>query len=596
MLNIDKLYKLDEPKALAIGNHPGIIQSVLDFDFLAGKELPSVIGIVGVRQKFLRFFWGNKEILLPGYLSIDDLDLDVKKEINLFIVAQSGRRVASVSQEALKKLPKAYGGMIFAEGVPERHANQIRTISKEENKFILGPASVGIVVGGICKLGAIGGTLPEQIVQAGILQKGSVAIISTSGGMINELINFIASKGSSISFAAAVGGERFPITRPVELVAQALADKKTKTIVYFGELGGTDEYEIAELLNNTESKKPLIAYIAGTFAESFESPPQFGHAKSLAQNQSETASAKKKILTEAGANVADSFSQFENKLAKLPKTSKSADIKKDSLARLEEIKTRKKALFVSRISSDKGGQVKILDTPLLDFVTTRSLSRIALSMFLGREPSSQKTVDFFDTCVRLLVDHGPQVAGAVNTMITARAGKDLTAALASGILTIGPRFGGAINQAAHGWFDAITHLESADSFVERHAQAKQYIPGIGHIKYRLDNPDPRVKLLMESFDSGTYTNFAKQVADITSRKKAQLILNVDGAIAGLLLDLLVTEENYSPADIKSLIDTDFCNAIFVYSRTVGLIAHHLEQQRLDENLFRLPNDQISSFD
>jgi citrate synthase len=131
--------------------------------------------------------------------------------------------------------------------------------------------------------------------------------------------------------------------------------------------------------------------------------------------------------------------------------------------------------------------------------------------------------------------------------------------------------------------------------VERHALSRQYISGIGHIKYRLDNPDPRVELLLSSFQSGTYTAFAKEVADITTRKKAQLILNVDGTIASLLLDILADEEKYSPAEIKALIDTDFCNAIFVYARTAGLIAHHLEQQRLDEGLFRLPNDLISSF-
>ena len=38
------------------------------------------------------------------------------------------------------------------------------------------------------------------------------------------------------------------------------------------------------------------------------------------------------------------------------------------------------------------------------------------------------------------------------------------------------------------------------------------------------------------------------------------------------------------------------DAIFIYARTAGLIAHHLEQQRLDEGLFRLPNDLIGSFE
>ena len=48
----------------------------------------------------------------------------------------------------------------------------------------------------------------------------------------------------------------------------------------------------------------------------------------------------------------------------------------------------------------------------------------------------------------LTADHGPAVSGAHNTIVTARAGKDLISSLTSGLLTIGPRFGGALDDAA----------------------------------------------------------------------------------------------------------------------------------------------------
>lgn len=41
-----------------------------------------------------------------------------------------------------------------------------------------------------------------------------------------------------------------------------------------------------------------------------------------------------------------------------------------------------------------------------------------------------------------------RLAGAHNTIVTSRAGKDLVSCLVSGLLTIGPRFGGAIDDAA----------------------------------------------------------------------------------------------------------------------------------------------------
>lgn len=49
---------------------------------------------------------------------------------------------------------------------------------------------------------------------------------------------------------------------------------------------------------------------------------------------------------------------------------------------------------------------------------------------------------------KVTADHGPAVSGAHNTIVTARAGKDLVSALCSGLLTIGPRFGGALDKAA----------------------------------------------------------------------------------------------------------------------------------------------------
>ena len=51
-----------------------------------------------------------------------------------------------------------------------------------------------------------------------------------------------------------------------------------------------------------------------------------------------------------------------------------------------------------------------------------------------------------DACVKL--------AGAHNTIVTARAGKDLVSCLVSGLLTIGPRFGGAVDDAARYFQDA----------------------------------------------------------------------------------------------------------------------------------------------
>ena len=43
---------------------------------------------------------------------------------------------------------------------------------------------------------------------------------------------------------------------------------------------------------------------------------------------------------------------------------------------------------------------------------------------------------FIEMCLMVTADHGPAVSGAHNTIICARAGKDLVSSLTSGLLTI----------------------------------------------------------------------------------------------------------------------------------------------------------------
>ena len=263
---------------------------------------------------------------------------------------------------------------------------------------------------------------------------------------------------------------------------------------------------------------------------------------------------------------------------------------------MEDLNNRTHSLFTSTVSGDQAGEPSILGHNLTTIATTKSLSWIVGSLWLGRDLKSEKTAKAIDLALRLLVDHGPYVSGAVNTMITARAGKDLVSSLVSGLLTIGPRFGGAVNGAAKIWFESVGADPRVDptTLVEEFAKKKVYIPGIGHRKYRLDSPDPRVKTLRELINDlpHPHLDFALAVEKLTTTKKPNLILNVDGALAAILLDLLVSEENLAKDEIATLVEAEFFNAIFVLSRSVGLIAHYLDQKRLGEPLFRLPDNQV----
>lgn len=585
-MNISELRKLNG-SAVCLGLHPGIIQSMIDYDYLTGCDKPRLVAIIASGRKSMRFFWGEDEIEIPLLPHLGELSLAQRKKINFFLNVQSARRILDSTIDSLELLPNLAIGTIFAEQVPEAHSLKLREVAQSKDVILAGPASVGFLMPGQIKLGAIGGTQPPQIVTAGIMKGGDTAVLSTSGGMVNELIHTVTGSGMGVSFAVALGGDRYPVTSPADGFLMAEADPTTKRIVYFGELGGVDEYEIAKLIKSGKVTKPVIAYIAGTVAELFETPPQFGHAKAMAATDDERALSKQKALRAVKVTVLDTFADLAPTLAKLSK-------EELDQTPARSIGLRRKRLIASHISGDKAGDIQLLGQDLMSAVRDNSFAGLTLSMLLGKQVKSQKLIEFADYVLRLSVDHGPYVSGAVNTVVAARAGKDLVSSLASGLLTIGPRFGGALNEAANNWLRGASSNQTAKEFVN----SQSIIAGIGHKKYRIDLPDPRVKALKKfakNTNGDRYLKFALSVEAVTTSKKGNLILNVDGAIAAILLDLLESELVYTTKQLEELVDIEFFNALFVLSRSVGFAAHYLDQRRHDEGLLRLTDQDVVHF-
>jgi ATP citrate (pro-S)-lyase len=91
----------------------------------------------------------------------------------------------------LLKVPSIKTIAIIAEGVPERRAKQILSVAKERGVLIIGPATVGGIKPGCFKIGNTGGMI-DNIISSRLYRPGSVAYVSKSGGMSNELNNLTA--------------------------------------------------------------------------------------------------------------------------------------------------------------------------------------------------------------------------------------------------------------------------------------------------------------------------------------------------------------------------------------------------------------------
>lgn len=204
---------------------------------------------------------------------------------------------------------------------------------------------------------------------------------------------------------------------------------------------------------------------------------------------------------------------------------------------------------------------------------------------------------FIEMVLMVTADHGPAVSGAHNTIVTARAGKDMVSALCSGLLTIGPRFGGALDDAAKMFTEAHDKGVNAKKFVDDMKRENKLIMGIGHRVKSLTNPDKRVVIIKEfaknSFPNTDVLDFALSVEQVTTQKRANLILNVDGCIAACFVDMMRSCGAFTRAEADELISYGCLNGLFVLGRSIGFMGHYIDQLRLKQSLYRHPVEDIS---
>ena len=86
--------------------------------------------------------------------------------------------------------------------------------------------------------------------------------------------------------------------------------------------------------------------------------------------------------------------------------------------------------------------------------------------------------------------------------------------------------------------------------------------------------------------------YALEVEKITVQNKDNLILNVDGAIGEAFDDILRESGAFSRQEADEYLAIGSLNGLFVLGRSIGLIGHHLDQQRMHESLYRQPWDDI----
>uniref|UniRef100_A0A8C9STE2 ATP-citrate synthase n=1 Tax=Scleropages formosus TaxID=113540 RepID=A0A8C9STE2_SCLFO len=595
-------------KSIVWGMQTRAVQGMLDFDYVCSREEPSVAAMVypftGDHKQ--KFYWGHKEILLPVYKNMGDA-MKKHPEVDVLISFASLRSAFDSTMETMQ-YPQIHTIAIIAEGIPEAQTRRLIKRADEKGVTIIGPATVGGIKPGCFKIGNTGGML-DNILASKLYRPGSVAYVSRSGGMSNELNNIVSRTTDGVFEGVAIGGDRYPGSTFMDHVLRYQDTPEVKMIVVLGEIGGTEEYKICDGIRTGRITKPMVCWCIGTCATLFSSEVQFGHAGACANQASETAVAKNQALMEAGAFVPRSFDELGDIIKKVyddlvatgtivpAKEVPPPTVPMDYSWARELGLIRKPASFMTSICDERGQELLYAGMPITEvFKEEMGLGGVlGLLWFQRRLP--RYACQFIEMCLMVTADHGPAVSGAHNTIICARAGKDLISSLTSGLLTIGDRFGGALDAAAKQFSKAFDSGLLPMEFVNKMKKEGRLIMGIGHRVKSINNPDMRVQILKDyvkqHFPATQLLDYALDVEKITTSKKPNLILNVDGFIGVAFVDLLRTCGGFTRDEADEFVEIGALNGIFVLGRSMGFIGHYLDQKRLKQGLYRHPWDDIS---
>jgi succinyl-CoA synthetase alpha subunit len=195
--------------------------------------------------------------------------------------------------------------VILTERIPRQDVAALLAETRAAKARVVGPNSLGLISPGLTRVGMAGGSA-NAVRRA--YTPGHVGVVSRSGGMMTEIANLLTQAGIGQSTCVSIGGDPLIGSTLLDLLPLYEADPETHALVLFCEPGGTQEEQLAEYLTSTGSRLPIIAFVAGRFADRMQGV-RFGHAGAMVQGEQGSPTAKIARLRNAGVHVADRLSQ-----------------------------------------------------------------------------------------------------------------------------------------------------------------------------------------------------------------------------------------------------------------------------------------------
>jgi citrate synthase len=217
------------------------------------------------------------------------------------------------------------------------------------------------------------------------------------------------------------------------------------------------------------------------------------------------------------------------------------------------------------ISSVKPNEIRVRGYDLVEMIGRKSFGDVVYLLLSGELPEGNQG-RMVEACLVAASEHSVVAPSVDAARFVASAGVPLQAAVAAGVTGLGDHHGGAVDACARLLLDAAE--SDAETVAGRVKEEGRRLPGFGHVVH---DPDPRAARLMEVAGElgfrGRWCDLAEAFQGVTQAVFGkQLDMNVDGALAAILLELGL--------------DWRLGKAFYVIARPPGFVAHvHEEQTR-----------------
>ena len=244
---------------------------------------------------------GQTHLDLPVFNSVADAIKETNANTSIIFVppAFAANAIIEAADAGIKVI------IAITEGIPVRDMIRVNNHIKDIDTVLVGPNCPGVITPDEAKVGIMPGF---------IFKKGRVGIVSKSGTLTYEAADQVVKQGLGISTAIGIGGDPIIGTTVRDALMLFVNDPETEIIVLIGEIGGQLEADAAKWYHKSNSKKPVIGFIAGETAPSGRT---MGHAGAIVGGADDTAAAKKRILREYGIHVVDSPAEIGKKVLEI---------------------------------------------------------------------------------------------------------------------------------------------------------------------------------------------------------------------------------------------------------------------------------------